>query len=143
MTGSVELSQVTGLMQTQNLTCMRATGQHCTRRSCQTHARATEVAVIVEPASNNARRLFAGVDIDAPVSIVWDSLTDYDGLGNFIPGPAPIHVTNDMDTSHTAPCIGYWTRSLGFIKGEGTLRFQDHGALCNQRMKSWLCHRMR
>ena len=89
-------------METQNLTRMHAAGQNCTRRSCQTHARATEVAVIVEPASNNARRLFAGVDIGAPVSIVWDSLTDYDGLGNFIPGPASIHVTEDMKTSHSS-----------------------------------------
>lgn len=44
------------------------------------------MAVVVEPATNNARRLFAGVDIAAPVAVVWDSLTDYDGLGNFIPG---------------------------------------------------------
>ena len=44
------------------------------------------MAVVVEPATNNARRLFAGVDIAAPVAIVWDALTDYDGLGNFIPG---------------------------------------------------------
>ena len=46
------------------------------------------MALVVEAASNNARTLFAGVDIDAPVSVVWDSLTDYDGLGTFIPGKA-------------------------------------------------------
>ena len=42
----------------------------------------------VESAPNNARRLYAGVDIGAPVSVVWGALTDYNGLGNFIPGPA-------------------------------------------------------
>ena len=46
------------------------------------------MALLVEPASNNARKLFAGVDIAAPVSVVWDSLTDYDGLGTFLPGMA-------------------------------------------------------
>lgn len=46
------------------------------------------MALLVEPASNNARKLFAGVDIAAPVSVVWESLTDYDGLGTFIPGKA-------------------------------------------------------
>ena len=40
----------------------------------------------VEKASRNTRRLYAGVDIEAPVELVWSVLTDYDGLGNFIPG---------------------------------------------------------
>ena len=40
----------------------------------------------VEPAPNNARRLYAGVDVGAPVAVVWRALTDYDGLGSFIPG---------------------------------------------------------
>lgn len=66
--------------------CMYPADQQHTARSCAAYARANDVAVIVEPASNNARRLYARVDIAAPVRIVWDSLTDYDGLGNFIPG---------------------------------------------------------
>ncbi|CAL5228575.1 g11732 [Coccomyxa viridis] len=66
----------------------KSSGQRSSRRSCQTCARASEVALLVEPASNNARKLFAGVDIAAPVSVVWESLTDYDGLGTFIPGLA-------------------------------------------------------
>lgn len=69
-----------------------ATGQHSCRRSGRTYARANDVAVIVEPASNNARKLFAGVDIAAPVSVIWDSLTDYDGLGTFIPGIFPLQI---------------------------------------------------
>ena len=60
------------------------------RRLCTIHARAPDVAVVVEPATNNARRLFAGVDIAAPVAVVWDSLTDYDGLGKFIPGRSDV-----------------------------------------------------
>jgi len=30
--------------------------------------------------------VYAAIDIGAPVAAVWDALTDYDGLGNFIPG---------------------------------------------------------
>lgn len=44
------------------------------------------VAVTVESAGSNARRLYACVDISAPCSIIWGALTDYDGLGDFIPG---------------------------------------------------------
>lgn len=44
------------------------------------------VAVEVEPAPSNGRCLFAGVDITAPPDVVWQALTDYDGLDTFIPG---------------------------------------------------------
>lgn len=49
---------------------------------------ADRVAVVVEPAGNNGRCLYAGVDISAPVDVIWGALTDYDGLGDFIPGLA-------------------------------------------------------
>ena len=44
------------------------------------------VAVEVETAPSNGRCLFAGVDITAPPDVVWQALTDYDGLDSFIPG---------------------------------------------------------
>jgi hypothetical protein len=56
-----------------------------TAQQCRASA-ADAVAVTVEPAGNNARRLYAGVDVYAPVSVIWSALTDYDGLGDFIPG---------------------------------------------------------
>ena len=40
----------------------------------------------VETPARNARRLYAGVDIAAPLETVWQALTDYDGLADFIPG---------------------------------------------------------
>ena len=40
----------------------------------------------VEKGWNNSRHLSAGVDIAAPVSVVWNALTDYDNLNTFIPG---------------------------------------------------------
>jgi hypothetical protein len=46
------------------------------------------VAVDVETAPGNARRLFARVDIAAPPFVVWGALTDYDRLGDFVPGLA-------------------------------------------------------
>ncbi|KAK9902244.1 hypothetical protein WJX75_009271 [Coccomyxa subellipsoidea] len=49
---------------------------------------AGSVAVTVEPAGKNAQCLYAGVDISAPVDVIWGALTDYDGLGTFIPGLA-------------------------------------------------------
>ena len=44
------------------------------------------MAVEVEPGPSNSRRVYAGVSIAAPWASVWGALTDYDGLGNFIPG---------------------------------------------------------
>ena len=75
---------------------MPIAGQSSHRGLCTIHARAPDVAVVVEPATNNARRLFAGVDIAAPVAVVWDSLTDYDGLGNFIPGRSSVSSVSHM-----------------------------------------------
>lgn len=46
------------------------------------------VEVDVETAPGNARRLFARVDIAAPPFVVWGALTDYDRLGEFVPGLA-------------------------------------------------------
>jgi len=42
--------------------------------------------VTVERAARNSRRLYAAVQIAAPIDVVWGALTDYEGLGNFIPG---------------------------------------------------------
>ena len=47
---------------------------------------AQSVDVTVERAARNSRRLYAAVQIAAPTDVVWGALTDYEGLGNFIPG---------------------------------------------------------
>lgn len=47
---------------------------------------APPVQVTVERGARNSRRLYAAVEIAAPVEVVWGALTDYQGLGNFIPG---------------------------------------------------------
>ena len=47
---------------------------------------AQSVEVKVERGARNSRRLYAAVQIAAPIDVVWGALTDYEGLGNFIPG---------------------------------------------------------
>lgn len=47
---------------------------------------APPVQVTVERGARNSRRLYAAVEIAAPVEVVWGALTDYQGLGSFIPG---------------------------------------------------------
>ena len=44
------------------------------------------LTVTVEPAGGNSRCCFAGIEISAPVECVWSALTNYEGLGDFIPG---------------------------------------------------------
>jgi|LauGreSBDMM110SN_4_FD.fasta_scaffold146735_2 uncharacterized protein YndB with AHSA1/START domain len=45
----------------------------------------SEIQVELEKTSWNSRKLFASVHIKAPVGTVWSCLTDYEGLGEFIP----------------------------------------------------------
>ncbi|KAI8467286.1 MAG: hypothetical protein J3K34DRAFT_430906 [Monoraphidium minutum] len=44
-----------------------------------------EVSVMIEKPSFSSRRLIAATSILAPPERVWEALTDYDGLGQFIP----------------------------------------------------------
>lgn len=43
------------------------------------------VSVEVEKTSWNSRKLFATVEVQAPVELVWERLTDYEHLHTFIP----------------------------------------------------------
>eukprot|EP00803_Ostreobium_quekettii_P009756 evm.model.scf_182.3 EVM.evm.TU.scf_182.3 scf_182:36096-39828(-) len=45
-----------------------------------------KVDVRLEISPGNSRILAAGVDVQAPVEVVWDCLTDYEHLQDFIPG---------------------------------------------------------
>lgn len=47
-----------------------------------------DVAVKLTATSFSSRKLQATVDINAPVPVVWEALTDYDNLGTFIPSLA-------------------------------------------------------
>lgn len=43
------------------------------------------MAVKLTATSFSSRKLQATVDINAPVPVVWEALTDYENLGTFIP----------------------------------------------------------
>ncbi|GLC40188.1 hypothetical protein PLESTB_001939400 [Pleodorina starrii] len=61
------------------------------RRAAQCSAVTTKaqavpgVRIEVEKTSWTSRRVFAAVVVAAPKGCVWDALTDYDNLGNFVP----------------------------------------------------------
>ena len=42
--------------------------------------------MIIDKGHRNSRRLYANVEIAAPLQVVWEALTAYEGLGTFIPG---------------------------------------------------------
>ena len=49
-------------------------------------AAAAQVDLAIEPGPNNARCVWAGVDVRAPAPAVFAALTSYERLGTFIPG---------------------------------------------------------
>ncbi|KAK9818998.1 hypothetical protein WJX74_000169 [Apatococcus lobatus] len=87
------------------------------------------VAVEMEKGRSNSRHLSAGVEIAAPVSIVWAALTDYDNLGVFIPGLAENRCLSRRPDGCTLLQRG--EEALGFgIKFSATvvLQIQEHAA---------------
>jgi hypothetical protein len=49
------------------------------------HTTSREVAVAITNTSFSSRKINVVVHIEAPLHVVWESLTDYDNLGTFIP----------------------------------------------------------
>lgn len=47
-----------------------------------------DVQIVINKIGNNTRRIRSNVSIDAPLDTVWNILTDYERLANFIPGLA-------------------------------------------------------
>lgn len=44
------------------------------------------MSISLEPAPRNSRLLCAGLNVQTPIGTVWDCLTDYEHLADFIPG---------------------------------------------------------
>lgn len=55
-----------------------------------------DLAISTERLPNRHRRILASISIPCPVEQVWDILTDYDNLSNFIPN---LTVSRRLDTS--------------------------------------------
>lgn len=66
-----------------------------------------EVSVKLTATSFSSRKLQASVDINAPLPVVWEALTDYDNLGSFIPSL----VENRCIERRKQGCLLYQVRS--------------------------------
>ena len=67
-----------------------------------------QVSVKLTATSFSSRKLNATVDIQAPLPIVWEALTDYDKLGTFIPSL----VENKCLERRKGGCLLYQVGSL-------------------------------
>lgn len=73
----------------------------------------TAVSVFLAPAPQNSRLLCAGVDIQAPVESVWNCLTDYEHLAEFIPGLVVNECLERRDTGARLKQVGQQDLYLG------------------------------
>ena len=92
-------------------------------------ARGASVAVAVEPAPANGRRLYASVDVAAPAFVVWRALTDYDRLSDFIPGLAENRCLARSGGGATLLQVGEQPLALGLsFRARVVLDIQEHEA---------------
>jgi len=54
-------------------------------RVCDLDGVCDDVAVLIEKAPNNARRIYTAVDVQAAIDVVWKILTDYEKLHEVVP----------------------------------------------------------
>ena len=88
---------------------------------------ASLIPVDVEPAPSNARRLFASVDIAAPSFVVWSALTNYERLGDFIPGLAENRCLARTASGATLLQVGEQSVALGLrFRARVVLDIQEH-----------------
>ena len=55
------------------------------------------VYIEIEKLESNSRRIRSRIDIDAPLQTVWNILTDYERLADFIPGLAVCQLLRKSD----------------------------------------------
>ena len=55
------------------------------------------VCIEIEKLESNSRRIRSRIDIDAPLQTVWNILTDYERLADFIPGLAVCQLLRKSD----------------------------------------------
>lgn len=74
---------------------------------------AAQVRVDVENTSWNSRKLFATVDVQAPVDLLWSSLTDYEHLGDFIPSLVENRCLQKKDSGAVVYQVGAQDVAMG------------------------------
>ena len=85
------------------------------------------VAVTIESAPSNGRRLYASTDIAAPAFVVWAALTDYERLGEFVPGLAENRCLARTAGGCTLLQVGQQSLALGLsFKARVVLDIQEH-----------------
>ena len=82
-----------------------------------------DVEVVVAPL--NSRILVAGVEVQAPVEVVWGCLTDYDRLQEFVPGLAENECLEDRSE-------GALLRQVRGCQGCGWRHSGDHYSSCHE-----------
>ncbi|DBB12105.1 TPA: hypothetical protein ACH3X3_006216 [Trebouxia sp. C0006] len=98
---------------------------------------AQSVDVTVERAARNSRRLYAAVQIAAPTDVVWGALTDYEGLGNFIPGLTENRCLSRKAQGATLLQVGEQDVAFGAkFRARVVLDIQEHGNGTPQRLCS-------
>ncbi|DBA89699.1 TPA: hypothetical protein ACH3X2_004589 [Trebouxia sp. C0005] len=98
---------------------------------------AQSVDVTVERAARNSRRLYAAVQIAAPIDVVWGALTDYEGLGNFIPGLTENRCLSKKAQGATLLQVGEQDVAFGAkFRARVVLDIQEHGDGTPQRLCS-------
>ncbi|KAK4572984.1 hypothetical protein RGQ29_031100 [Quercus rubra] len=85
------------------------------------------VYIEIEKLESNSRRIRSRIDIDAPLQTVWNILTDYERLADFIPGLAVCQLLRKSDNFARIFQIGQQNLAFG-------LKFNAKGILdCYER----------
>lgn len=95
------------------------------------------VDVTVERGARNSRRLYAAVQIAAPVHIVWGALTDYERLNTFIPGLTENRCLSRKADGAKLLQVGEQDVAFGAkFRAKVVLDIQEHGAGTPSRLCS-------
>jgi hypothetical protein len=85
------------------------------------------IAVDIEAAPSNGRRLYASTDIAAPAFVVWNALTSYEKLGEFVPGLAENRCLARTAGGCTLLQVGQQSLALGLsFRARVVLDIQEH-----------------
>ncbi|XP_022158714.1 uncharacterized protein LOC111025172 isoform X2 [Momordica charantia] len=80
------------------------------------------VNIKIEKLGNNSRRIYSRIGIDAPLQAVWNILTDYERLADFIPGLALSQIVYKTDNHARLFQVGQQNLAFGLkFNAKGTI----------------------
>eukprot|EP00252_Welwitschia_mirabilis_P011097 TRINITY_DN24955_c0_g1_i1.p1 TRINITY_DN24955_c0_g1~~TRINITY_DN24955_c0_g1_i1.p1 ORF type:complete len:208 (-),score=28.09 TRINITY_DN24955_c0_g1_i1:289-912(-) len=81
-----------------------------------------DIELVIENCGNNSRRIVASIAIEAPLDAVWNVLTDYEKLADFIPGLLVSELMEKRECGARLLQIGQQILPLGLkFKAKGIL----------------------